>query len=89
VQLPSYALLAQRLPARVEYLRVDGGVKRGAVLEGAALAELAAAVETRLSGVLAAIAAGAPLPAWGDAETCRYCEMDGLCRRQAWPEPAA
>jgi ATP-dependent helicase/nuclease subunit B len=40
--------------------------------------------------MLAAIEAGDALPAWGDTGTCRYCEMDGLCRRQAWlVEPAA
>jgi ATP-dependent helicase/nuclease subunit B len=32
------------------------------------------------------ITAGTPLPAWGDEDTCRYCEMDGLCRKQAWPD---
>lgn len=89
VQLPSYALLAQRLPARVEYVQVDRAVKSGAALEGEALAQLATDVEARLATVLDAIAGGAPLPAWGDAETCHYCDMDGLCRRQAWPEPAA
>jgi ATP-dependent helicase/nuclease subunit B len=30
--------------------------------------------------------AGAALPAWGDTDTCRYCDMDGLCRKQAWQE---
>jgi len=38
----------------------------------------------QVDDVLAAIEAGAPLPAWGDAGTCRWCEMDGLCRQQAW-----
>ena len=21
---------------------------------------------------------------WGDADSCRWCEMDGLCRQQTW-----
>ena len=84
VQLPSYALLTSSPPARVEYLQVDGKVRSGACLEGEALTSLAEAVKQRLIEVLAAIESGASLPAWGDAATCRYCEMDGLCRQQAW-----
>ena len=84
VQLPSYALLASNPPARVEYLQVDGKIRSGACLEGEALTSLAEDVKQRLIEVLAAIEAGASLPAWGDAATCRYCEMDGLCRQQAW-----
>jgi ATP-dependent helicase/nuclease subunit B len=88
VQLPSYAMLAERPPARVEYVRVDGEVGAGPALEGAALAQLTQAVEARLVALLEAIAAGTALPAWGDSQTCRHCDMDGLCRRQAWPEAA-
>ena len=84
VQLPSYALLTDKPPARVEYLQVDGRVRSGVSLEGEALTTLANGVKKRLIEVLAAIEAGAPLPAWGDVATCRYCEMDGLCRQQAW-----
>ena len=84
VQLSSYALLSTTLPARVEYLQVDGKVRSGASLEGAALATLAGGVKQRLIAVLDAIEAGAALPAWGDADSCRWCEMDGLCRQQAW-----
>ena len=84
VQLPSYALLTSTQPARVEYLQVDGKIRSGACLEGEALTSLAEGVKQRLIDVLAAIEAGASLPAWGDAPTCRYCEMDGICRQQAW-----
>ena len=84
VQLPSYALLTASAPARVEYLQVDGKIRSGACLEGDALTALADGVKQRLIDVLGAIEAGASLPAWGDAATCRYCEMDGLCRQQAW-----
>jgi ATP-dependent helicase/nuclease subunit B len=89
VQLPCYALLAGATPpARVEYLKLDGGVTSGAQLEGEALARLAPAVGARLVQVLDAIERGAPLPAWGDPTACRYCDMDVVCRRQAWLDPA-
>jgi ATP-dependent helicase/nuclease subunit B len=88
VQLASYALLADPLPARVEYLQVDGEIRPRASLEGTDLEQLATAVAKRLTAVLADMQAGAPLPAWGDTDTCRYCEMDGLCRKQAWLEGA-
>jgi ATP-dependent helicase/nuclease subunit B len=87
VQLPSYALLGDNFPERVEYLKLDNQVISGASLEGEALAELAHAVKQRLVDVLQAIDTGTPLPAWGDAGTCRYCEMDALCRQQAWLDP--
>lgn len=87
VQLPSYALLGDKFPERVEYLKLDKAVTGGAALEGTALAELAHAVRQRLVEVLQAIETGTPLPAWGDAATCRYCEMDALCRQQAWLDP--
>jgi len=89
VQLTSYALLTDSLPARVEYLQVDQTVKSGAMLEGEALAGLAAEVKARLNNLLEAIDNGSTLPAWGDAKTCQYCEMDGLCRKQAWLEETA
>jgi ATP-dependent helicase/nuclease subunit B len=88
VQLASYALLADSLPARVEYLQVDGEIRPRASLEGAELAHLAKAVGERLGSMLADMESGAALPAWGDADTCRYCDMDGLCRRQARLEPS-
>jgi ATP-dependent helicase/nuclease subunit B len=88
VQLPSYALLTATRPARVEYLLVDGKIRSGASLEGEPLTTLADGVRQRLIEVLDAIEAGAPLPAWGDAGSCRYCEMDGLGRKQAWLDTA-
>jgi ATP-dependent helicase/nuclease subunit B len=88
VQLPSYALLARRMPARVEYVKLDNKVMTGPALEGAALAQLTGEVHARLVTLLEAIAGGGALPAWGDSATCKYCDMDGLCRRQAWLETA-
>ena len=87
VQLPSYALLQAAPPAAVHYVQLDNRrVRTGSRLEGTALAELTDGVLERLETVLDEITDGTPLPAWGDADTCRHCEMDGLCRRQAWPD---
>ena len=86
VQLPSYALLLPELPAAVQYVKVDSKVSDGSRLEGAALAELTGQVLARLEHVLGQIESGTPLPAWGDSNTCAHCEMDGLCRKQAWPQ---
>lgn len=88
IQLPCYALLTDTLPARVEYLKLDKKVAAGAALEGESLATLAGAIRERALMILDAIESGVPLPAWGDRKTCRYCEMDGLCRQQAWQEEA-
>jgi ATP-dependent helicase/nuclease subunit B len=84
VQLPSYALLVDALPYRVEYLKVDDKINNKISLEGEALAELATSVKQRLITVLNEIESGTALPAWGDVKTCEYCDMSGLCRKQAW-----
>jgi ATP-dependent helicase/nuclease subunit B len=91
VQLPSYGLLEETAPAAVQYVQLGkinqrNTVRTGSRLAGADLAGLSQAVLERLETVLGEITAGTPLPAWGDEDTCRYCEMDGLCRKQAWPE---
>lgn len=86
VQLPSYALLTQQTPVRVEYVVLDSKVESGPALEGTVLAELTQAVQERLQTLLTQLESGSTLPAWGDDDTCRYCDMDGLCRRQAWKE---
>lgn len=85
VQLPFYALLAEGPVARVEYVRlVEAPVRTAGALDGDALEVLRTAVAARLEETQAAIAAGQPLPAWGDPQTCRRCPMDGVCRREAW-----
>jgi ATP-dependent helicase/nuclease subunit B len=88
VQLPSYALLTETLPQRVEYLQVDKSISNRICLEGKALVALTDGVRQRLVTVLSELESGAPLPAWGDMKTCGYCEMNGLCRKQAWLEEA-
>ncbi|MFA7592713.1 MAG: PD-(D/E)XK nuclease family protein [Thiohalobacteraceae bacterium] len=85
VQLPFYALLTEGAVARVEYLRLDEApVRTAGALEGDELEALRSAVATRLQQTQTAIAAGQPLPAWGDPQTCRRCTMSGICRREAW-----
>lgn len=85
VQLPFYALLTEPTPQRVEYLALSKErVKTEGVLEGDELASLAQQNRTRLKQLMSAINDGRPLPAWGDEATCGYCDMQGLCRKQAW-----
>jgi ATP-dependent helicase/nuclease subunit B len=99
VQLPFYALLAAQINHgtvdRVEYLDLDntkdakkGGaapaVRSVGVLEKEALDTLNTENAERLDLLVNQILAGAPLPAWGDEKTCAYCQMSGLCRRDAW-----
>lgn len=87
VQLPFYALLMPDPVQRVEYLGLDQRVKSHGVLEGDALAVLAAANGERLVTLLDHISAGAPLPAWGDDRTCGYCAMRYVCRKDTWTAP--
>jgi len=85
VQLPFYALLSDPAPHRVEYLALaKEKVKTDGVLEGDQLTSLAEQNRVRLKQLMAEINEGKPLPAWGDETTCSYCDMQGLCRKQAW-----
>jgi len=89
-QLVFYALLAEQFynenVERVEYLLLDKEqVKSGALLEGEELARLSTMTAQRLDAVMEALHEGSGAPAWGDPKTCERCEMQGLCRRQAWP----
>lgn len=97
VQLPFYVLLAQqayRQPvAQVEYVSLDNKtasqkVKAACTLEEDALQSLAHDIGQRLDQLSNRIQQGTAMPAWGDAKACQYCQMSGICRREAWQEEA-
>ena len=84
VQLPFYALITDEPVHRIEYLALDGDkVETRGYLEGDALDELVHAQSARLEELLTGLQQHADLRAWGDSKACKYCEMDGLCRREA------
>jgi ATP-dependent helicase/nuclease subunit B len=91
VQLPFYALLHEQPLQQVEYLQLGkinnrAQARTAALLEGAALALLRDQHAERLQQLFTALRDQQPLPAWGDQQTCNYCDMDGLCRRQIWEQ---
>lgn len=79
VQLSAYAWLADAREAG--FVTVDDD-KVATLNWPEGLAEAADAEAARLRAVLAAMDAGAPLPAQGAPATCEWCEMRGLCRRE-------
>ena len=85
VQLLTYALLVEHTVETI-YLSIDAGkgVNTRSGVSQEQLAQLLPAIQTRLSGMLEAIMQGHALPAWGDDNSCRYCEMTGLCRKTMW-----
>ncbi len=91
VQLPFYAMLAGEGIAQVEYVALDQhtGVTARATLSGTELAALRDANAERLRTLYDEIAAGRSLPAWGDSQTCRWCDMAGVCRRDLCEDVAA
>lgn len=88
VQLPVYALLAGPRVVRAAYLSLGNEDGFGPVQPAREIKEEAAAVMARLVRIFNALNAGAPLPAQGDEQACRHCEMQGLCRRHYWREEA-
>ncbi|MEW6329942.1 MAG: PD-(D/E)XK nuclease family protein [Pseudomonadota bacterium] len=89
IQLPFYALLLEQgNVASAAFLALDDEeAKEKTALEGEALDMLRDAIRARLLQIKRGLDTGAPLPAWGDMETCRLCDMEGLCRREMWAEP--
>jgi len=89
IQLPFYALLLdEENIAQALYLSIqDGKVTEKSALDITTLAMLRTAVRKRLILLKQLLDEETPLPAWGDTETCRLCDMEGLCRREMWVEP--
>lgn len=88
VQLPFYALLSEKefnLPVKqVSYLTLDKKVKFGTQLEGDELETISQQIGERLAQLIEEIKKGHSLTAWGDEATCQYCNINRLCRKQAW-----
>jgi len=100
VQLPFYLMLLLQQPEQILYGKVDSQsaeisaqyVELGAapkvtsrlVVNNENLRTLADKNQLRLVEVIDQIRQGKALPAWGDNQTCEYCPMDGLCRKQSW-----
>lgn len=87
VQLPSYALLSESDVSRVEYVQFDKNkVHNKVCLEDDELRQLTVNIKQRLLQMTRDIGEGQALHAWGDPDVCRYCEFDGICRRDSWQD---
>lgn len=84
-QLAFYALLHPQTITQVLYAKFErDAVKANVGVRGAALTILVQSLERRLRSMVERIDRGAPLPARGDPETCRFCRYQGLCRKEMW-----
>ena len=81
VQLPHYALEAGDVQ-RVAYW--DLKKQATVMIDGDQLADLTAAIETRLDTMRVALLDGAALTAHGDERTCGRCDFGGVCRHDGW-----
>ena len=88
VQLPFYAVLAQeelKQPiSRVRYLNFSSNIKEGAQLSDDELDTISHNISERLAEIINEMANGKELTAWGDEATCQYCNINRVCRKQAW-----
>ena len=88
VQLPFYALLAEeelkQSVSRVSYLNLSKQVKFGAQLSDDVLDTISQQIGDRLAEIIGDMNKGKQLTAWGDESTCQYCNINRLCRKQAW-----
>lgn len=88
VQLPFYALLAEaelnKPVSQVSYLNLSSKVKFGAQLSDDALDTISHQIGERLAQIISDMSEGKELTAWGNEDTCQYCNINRLCRKQAW-----
>ena len=88
VQLPFYALLAgtelNESVNRVSYLELSKQVKFAAQLSDDALESISHQIGERLTQIIDEMNNGKTLTAWGDEDTCQYCNINRVCRKQAW-----
>ena len=88
VQLPFYALLANsefnKPVSHVSYLNLSNKLKIGASIESDELDTISHKIGDRLSTIIQEMKDGKALTAWGDEDTCKYCTISRLCRKQAW-----
>ncbi len=84
-QLPFYSLLLEENVTQALFLSLQrDGISDKTELSGEALFSLREKVKTRLLSLKQALDTETRLPAWGDAETCALCDMEGLCRKELW-----
>jgi ATP-dependent helicase/nuclease subunit B len=83
VQLATYALLPEDPVSAATTLILDSrNVRTGIFLEGKELETISVNQRERLLSLHARLLEeGARLHAWGDDNTCRYCDLSGLCRK--------
>lgn len=85
VQLLFYALLTEKRPREVLALELnDEGISTSARLQDEKLDELVDEENSRLHTLINALIEGEVMPAWGDTESCQYCEFAGICRKELW-----
>ncbi|MCO5398066.1 PD-(D/E)XK nuclease family protein [Ralstonia soli] len=87
-QLPFYGVLDRRADAGA-WVSLDGearGDKRDVVLPD--FTQIVDWLIEQMQKDMTALAAGAPLPAFGDESACRYCAARGLCRKGYWTDGA-
>ncbi len=87
-QLPFYGVLDARAD-RGGWVSLDGearGDKRDVELPD--FTQVVDWLIEQMQKDMTALAAGAPLPAFGDESACRYCAARGLCRKGYWTNGA-
>ncbi len=93
-QLPFYALLHPNAITEVLYAKFErDAIRTNVGVKDEELANLVTLIGGRLRALIEKIDRGAPMTAWGDPQTCRFCRYEGLCRKEMWsiapPEPLA
>lgn len=83
-QLAFYGLLSEAVTASAGYVSLDPQQERIVDVAAPDYPAWQQRLQQRIVADLQAIAAGAPLPAFGIESACQYCDMRGLCRKGAW-----
>ena len=84
VQLASYASMLDNV-TEVAYFELNKDKSRiTSCLKDEDLFALKELSQNRLVNMVEQLKQGSSLNAWGNEKVCRYCDMEGLCRKQSW-----
>ncbi len=85
VQLPFYTMLRQSNTIACKYVTIDDKIKE-TVIEQPELSIISELNHERLNTIHLQLKNNQAVTAWGDDIVCRYCDYQGVCRKQSVTE---
>ena len=85
IQLPFYTMLRQSNIVACKYVTIDDKIKE-TIIEQPELSMISDLNKERLNTIHQQLNNQQAVTAWGDETVCRYCDYQGVCRKQSTAE---